>query len=159
MNLFYKQISSDVGTLKIVANDHALVAILWEHEKLNRVKLQDMTKAKNHPIIQETEKQLHEYFSKKRNAFDIPLDPSGTDFQKEVWIALKDIPYGTTLSYAQVAKKIGRPRAVRALGGAIGKNPLSIVIPCHRVIGENGTLTGFAGGLKAKEFLLNLESH
>lgn len=157
MNLYYKDILSEVGKLRIVAHDLALVAILWEHEKPKRVKLDDMIEDKNHPIIKKTEKQLREYFSQQRTSFDIPFDLSGTDFQKTVWEALKDIPYGTTLSYAQLAKKINRPKAVRALGTAIGKNPLSIVIPCHRVIGTDGSLTGFAGGLHAKAILLNLE--
>lgn len=157
MKLFYNEISSVVGKLMIVANEQALVAILWENEKPHRVPLDGMIKNKNHPIIQETEKQLDEYFTHKRTSFEIPLDLTGTDFQKKVWEELATIPYGTTVSYAQLAKQIGRPESARPLGAAVGKNPISIVIPCHRVIGTNGQLTGFAGGLKTKAFLLDLE--
>lgn len=157
MSLFYNEMHSNVGTLKIVANENALVAILWEKEKNNRVKLQAMTKVDNHPIIQRTEKQLMEYFDKQRTSFDIPIEMNGTDFQNTIWEALSKIPYGKTLSYLQLAQKINRPKAVRALGTAIGRNPLSILIPCHRVIGSDGSLTGFAGGLDKKAFLLNLE--
>lgn len=158
MNLFFKEMDSPIGKLGIVVSDSALVAILMETEKPGRIKLDSMRENKNHPLIQQTEKQLQEYFKCKRTIFDIPVAPQGTVFQKEVWKALQEIPYGTTLSYAQIAKKIKRPKAVRAVGTAIGKNPASIVIPCHRVIGANGHLTGFAGGLETKAALLKLES-
>lgn len=157
MNLFYKEVVTKVGKLKIVAHDHALLAILWENEKPNRVKLHQMIEKNHHPLIQKAEKQLLEYLDHQRTSFDIPIEFQGTDFQKEVWNALKSIPYGKTVSYAYLAEQINRPKAVRAAGTAIGKNPLSIVIPCHRVIGTDGSLTGFAGGLKTKAFLLNLE--
>lgn len=101
--------------------------------------------------------QLSEYFAKKRQHFELTLNPTGTAFQKTVWEALNQIPYGVTISYSTLAKSIGNPKAVRAVGGANGKNPLSIVTPCHRVIGQNGTLTGYAGGLSRKAWLLNLE--
>ncbi len=158
MKLFYKEIFSKVGRLKLIANDHALVAILWENEKPNRVQLHQMVEDKNHPIIQMAEKQLIEYFNHQKTSFNIPLELNGTAFQNKVWEALKNIPYGNTFSYSQIAQKIDHPKAVRAVGTAIGKNPLSIVIPCHRVIGANGSLTGFAGGLSTKAFLLDLET-
>lgn len=101
--------------------------------------------------------QLQEYFAGKRFAFELPLNPAGTLFQRRVWAALCEIPYGETRSYSDIAAAIGKPSACRAVGGANNKNPLPIVIPCHRVIGANGTLTGYAGGTKIKEFLLDLE--
>lgn len=101
--------------------------------------------------------QLDEYFQAKREKFDLPLSVSGTPFQQDVWSALQQIPFGQTVSYSQIANRIGRPRAVRAVGAANGANPIPIVIPCHRVIGANGSLTGFGGGLPNKELLLELE--
>lgn len=157
MKIFYKYMDSIVGKLKLVAQNHVLIAILWENEKLNRVKLNELIEDACHPLLVEAEKQLLEYFNKKRKSFELPLKHHGTPFQSKVWEALKHIPYGTTLSYGQLAKEINHPRAVRALGAAIGRNPLSIVIPCHRVIGTNGKLTGFAGGLEAKRTLLKIE--
>jgi methylated-DNA-[protein]-cysteine S-methyltransferase len=114
---------------------------------------------RHHPILGEAERQLSEYFAGKRTHFELPLEPQGTEFQKKVWGRLRKIPFGKTRSYLQIARAIGSPRACRAVGGATGKNPLSIVIPCHRVIGANGTLTGFGGGLETKAKLLALEAH
>ena len=103
-------------------------------------------------------KQLDEYFDGKRQDFDLPLRPAGTEFQRQVWQALQQIPYGETWSYGKLAKHVGTPNAYRAVGAANGINPIPVIIPCHRVIGSNGKLTGFGGGLEAKAFLLNLES-
>ncbi len=103
-------------------------------------------------------KQLDEYFKGERQQFDLELDPKGTDFQKQVWKELVKIPYGTTLSYGELAQRIGNPKASRAVGLANGKNPISIIIPCHRVIGASGSLTGFGGGIEVKQYLLDLES-
>ncbi|MFA0411948.1 methylated-DNA--[protein]-cysteine S-methyltransferase, partial [Vibrio splendidus] len=102
-------------------------------------------------------KQLDEYFAGKRTSFDLPLKPQGTDFQLKAWVALTTIPYGETISYGEQAKRMDNPKAVRAVGGANGKNPFSIVVPCHRVIGANGTLTGYTGGMNRKEWLLDFE--
>ena len=110
-----------------------------------------------HPVLIETERQLEEYFAGRRTAFDVRLDVAGTSFQRKVWNALLTIPFGQTRSYGQIAKQIGNPRAVRAVGAANGRNPVSIVAPCHRVIGSTGELTGFAGGLDVKAYLLALE--
>lgn len=109
------------------------------------------------PVSNETRRQLEEYFAGNRKAFSIPLHPVGTDFQLLVWKALLNIPYGATMSYSQIAAGIGRPEAVRAVAGAIGANGISILIPCHRVIGSNRSLTGYAGGLEAKRMLLEIE--
>jgi methylated-DNA-[protein]-cysteine S-methyltransferase len=116
-----------------------------------------MHEAPDNPILVRAVQQLQEYFAGTRNRFDLELDFAGTDFQKKVWQALLTIPFGETRSYSQIAEQIGNPSAVRAVGAANGKNPISIVAPCHRVIGASGKLTGFAGGLEAKERLLTLE--
>lgn len=159
MNLSCKEIASRVGKLKLIAHQKALIAILWENEKPHRVRLGAMVEDKTHPILQEAEKELREYLSGSRKAFEIPYELIGSEFQRKVWEALRNIPYGETLTYGEIANQIGKPKAVRAVGAAIGRNPLSIIIPCHRVIGANGQLTGFAGGLQVKSALLKLESH
>lgn len=108
-------------------------------------------------IIEETRRQLDEYFRHERQAFDIPLLTAGTEFQKSVWNSLMEIPYGQTITYGEMATRLGKPAAVRAVANANGANAISIIIPCHRVIGSNNTLTGYGGGLEAKKFLLELE--
>jgi methylated-DNA-[protein]-cysteine S-methyltransferase len=153
----FKTIDSPVGQLKLVAAGPKLVAILWEHDKPSRVRLGPMRDSPQDPVLLRAEQQLREYFAGARTHFDLELEFAGTDFQKNVWRALLDIPYGQTRSYAQIAAQIGRPKAVRAVGAANGRNPLSIVAPCHRVVGKSGELTGYAGGLPAKQLLLALE--
>lgn len=150
-------IASPVGRLQLVATDAALVAILWGEDDPARVPLGTLTEDDAHPLLIETARQLGEYFAGQRTRFTIPLDFSGTEFQRAVWRALLTIPFGETRSYRQIAEQIGRPTAVRAVGAANGRNPISIIAPCHRVIGADGTLTGFAGGLDAKAALLALE--
>ncbi|UZE15220.1 methylated-DNA--[protein]-cysteine S-methyltransferase [Pseudomonas sp. B21-053] len=157
MRYTFTTMTSPVGELKLVANGSRLAAILWENDKPNRVRLGPMDEAPDNPILLRTVQQLQEYFAGTRNRFDLELDFAGTDFQKKVWQALLTIPFGETRSYSQIAEQIGNPSAVRAVGAANGKNPISIVAPCHRVIGASGKLTGFAGGLEAKERLLTLE--
>ena len=153
-----KTMASPVGTLTLVASDKGLAAILWENDKPGRVRLNIVSQDRKHPVLLETERQLKEYFAGTRKAFKLPLDFVGTDFQKKVWKALLAIPFGETRSYAQIARQVGKPTAVRAVGAANGRNPISIIAPCHRVIGTNGKLTGFAGGLDAKARLLALEA-
>lgn len=155
---FYKTVQSPVGALKLVASDRGLAAILWEKDDPQRVRLGALTEDKNHPLLLETERQLRDYFAGKRTTFSVPFDFAGTAFQKQVWEALMAIPFGKTPSYGEIARQIGRPKAARAVGAAIGRNPISIIVPCHRVIGSNGKLTGFAGGLETKASLLKLES-
>jgi len=157
MGLVYKTVRSPVGKLKLVAIDKGLVAILWENEKSGRVPLSELQKNDRHPILLKTEQQLNEYFAGQRQQFSIALDMRGTRFQKNVWDALLAIPFGETRSYGQLAKQLGNPKASRAVGAANGRNPLSIIVPCHRVIGSSGKLTGFAGGLEVKAHLLSLE--
>ncbi len=153
----YKTIDSPVGELKLVASEKGLAAILWENDDPKRVRLSPQVQDDKNIYLLQAEKQLKEYFSGKRKSFDLPLDFKGTDFQKSVWQALLKIPYGETRSYGEIAKQLKRPKASRAVGAANGKNPISIVAACHRVIGASGALTGFAGGLKTKAFLLDLE--
>ena len=150
-------LASPVGELKLVANGSRLAAILWENDKPGRVRLGPMSEAPDNPILLRTAQQLREYFAGDRHHFELDLEFVGTEFQKKVWAALLTIPFGETRSYSQIAEQIGNPSAVRAVGAANGKNPISIVAPCHRVIGASGKLTGFAGGLEAKEKLLTLE--
>ncbi len=157
MSLAYKTIDSPVGQLKLVASDKGLVAILWENDSPRRVRLTELVADEKHPVLVETERQLCEYFAGKRKAFSVALDIRGTRFQKDVWEALLAIPFGETRSYGQLAKQLGNPRASRAVGAANGRNPVSIIVPCHRVIGSSGKLTGFAGGLDTKAHLLGLE--
>lgn len=158
MNHVSKTMQSPVGLLTLVASDHGLAAVLWENDDPKRVRLGPIEARPDHPLLLEAERQLNDYFAGKLERFSLPLDFAGTEFQKKVWAALVAIPFGETRSYSQIAKEIGHPGAVRAVGAANGKNPISIIAPCHRVIGTNGKLTGFAGGLEAKAFLLGIES-
>lgn len=158
MAYLYRTMDSPVGELTLIASERGLAAILWEDEDPDRVPLQPLERDDTHPLLIETERQLKQYFAGKLETFSIPLDFTGTEFQKKVWIALTTIPFGETRSYRDIAEQIGNPKAVRAVGAANGKNPISIIAPCHRVIGADGTLTGFAGGLEAKALLLKIES-
>jgi methylated-DNA-[protein]-cysteine S-methyltransferase len=153
----YKTMESPVGKLTLVASSEGLAGILWENDRPDRVRLTLDTEDDGHPVLLEAERQLGEYFGGSRTTFDLRLDFEGTAFQRKVWSALLTIPFGETRSYAQIARQIGSPSAFRAVGAANGKNPVSIVAPCHRVIGSTGKLTGFAGGLDVKAHLLTLE--
>jgi methylated-DNA-[protein]-cysteine S-methyltransferase len=153
----YKFMKSPVGELKLVASDKGLAAILWEDDNPKRVRLNMVDEDPHNPILAETERQLSEYFAGTRKTFSVKLDFNGTDFQKRVWQALLRIPFGQTRSYGEIAKSLGNAKAMRAVGAANGKNPISIIAPCHRVIGSTGQLTGFAGGLEVKARLLDLE--
>lgn len=150
------EIDSPVGKLTLVARGDKLAAILWEEDRPGRVKLGEMAQ-QSRPVLEETARQLQEYFSGQRDHFELPLDFEGTPFQKQVWAELLQIPYGQTRTYLEIARRIGNEKSVRAVGAANGRNPISIVAPCHRVIGAKGELTGFAGGLHAKKTLLAIE--
>ena len=157
-----RHIASPVGRLTLVAGDRGLAAILWEHDRRERVRLP--TSADDTPVkcaadvLGRAEAQLAAYFAGRRTTFDVVLDVRGTAFQRAVWAALLAIPFGETRTYRDVAVAVGNSNASRAVGAAIGRNPVAIVVPCHRAVGANGTLTGFAGGLDAKRRLLALES-
>jgi len=132
MSCVFKKMASPVGQLTLVARGAKLAAILWEHERQNRVRLGPLQEAAEHPLLLETERQLCEYFAGTRERFELELDFVGTEFQRQVWQALLTIPFGETRSYSQIARQIGNPTAVRAVGTANGRNPISIVAPCHR---------------------------
>lgn len=159
MSLAFKTMESPVGKLKLIASDEGLVAILWQLDRPSRTRLGELVEDNQHPVLLKAERQLGEYFAGKRNEFDISLDMRGTPFQKNVWEALLAIPFGETRSYRQIAKQLGNPNATRAVGAANGRNPLPIIVPCHRVIGSTGSLTGFGGGLETKAHLLDLEKN
>lgn len=147
------EISSPLGPLRLIASDGALCGVY-----MNIQRAPAATPAPDDPLLQRAARQLHEYFAGARRDFDLPLRPRGTEFQQTVWRALTQIPYGGTRSYAELAAAIGRPTACRAVGGANSKNPLGIVVPCHRVIGHQGALIGYAGGHDNKRWLLAHEA-
>ncbi len=153
----YTQFESPLGLVTANANDDGLLGVWFESHEME---LSDFgTQADDHPILKLTVLQLQEYFSGERREFSIPLAAKGTEFQNKVWKALTTIPYGETWCYKDLAIAVGNPKASQAVGGANGKNPISIIVPCHRVIGQNGSLTGYAGGVDIKEKLLALESN
>jgi len=141
-----------IGKVGIIDNGNSITEIYFA----NNLDTNKVT-TKETPLIKEAVRQLNEYFEGKRQDFNLPLDPKGTTFQKDVWKVLETIPYGETWSYKQVAEKVNSPKAYRAVGMANNRNPIAIVIPCHRVIGANGKLVGYGGGLDIKEYLLNME--
>ena len=153
----YKMVASPIGRLTLIATDEGLAGILWAKDRPRRVRLTVEAEDDRHPVLVETARQLGEYFAGQRKAFTVKLDVTGTAFQRQVWNALLTIPFGETRSYGQIARQIGNPGAVRAVGAANGRNPVSIIAPCHRVVGSTGKLTGFAGGLDTKAHLLALE--
>jgi methylated-DNA-[protein]-cysteine S-methyltransferase len=156
--LVYKWVGSPVGRLKLVASGWGLAGVLWESERPNRVRVSAPVEDPSDRVLADAERQLDEYFRGRRKAFTVRLDFAGTEFQRRVWSALLTIPFGETRTYAQIARQIGKPSATRAVGAANGRNPIAIIAPCHRVVGATGALTGFAGGLEAKAWLLALES-
>ncbi len=149
-------VTSPVGELTIIVSRRGVRALLWEVERSGRVRVGDAVAAAD-DVIEETGRQLAEYFGGSRTAFDLPLDPVGTEFQQRAWKALREIPYGETVSYGTQARRLGDVGLARAVGAANGRNPISIVVPCHRVIGSTGALTGFAAGIDTKRFLLDHE--
>lgn len=154
--MYYRYIPSPVGRLLLGGKTSILEVIGFPEGKGIIYPEDDWVQ--DNSVFKQAEDQLNEYFEGKRQQFDLKIRPSGTPFQLSVLAALQEIPFGQTTTYRDIAESIGRPKAVRAVGAANGRNPLPIVIPCHRVIGADGTLTGFGGGLRAKSFLLNLES-
>ena len=157
----YQTVTMDtpVGELRLIAGERGLRAILWGAEDAARIASIDEADVVDGPnaVLDQAVSQLAEYFDGTRREFDLPLDPQGTPFQQSVWMVLRTIPYGRTISYGQQAGQLGDPNKARAVGAANGKNPLSIVVPCHRVIGAGGQLTGFAAGLDVKSWLLDHE--
>ena len=155
--LYETAMDSPVGRLTIVAGDDGVRAVLWPNDNPKRVPLGDVIEQPDHPVIKATVIELEEYFAGERQVFQVPLDPVGTEFQQSAWRALRSIPYGKTVSYGEQAERMGDKRKARAVGAANGRNPISIVVPCHRVVGAGGALTGFAGGIESKAWLLDHE--
>ena len=157
MNHHYKIITSPVGILTLVTDNKSLTQLSWENPGKVTVQRDPAYEDENHPLLLQAAEELNEYFAGKRQSFSIDVDPEGTEFQKKVWKALLTIPFGKTKTYGEIAALIGNPDAVRAVGGAANKNPVPVIIPCHRVIGADGKLVGFGGGLERKEYLLEIE--
>jgi methylated-DNA-[protein]-cysteine S-methyltransferase len=153
--IWYDELPTPIGTLRLVADDHGLREVWFEQGRHQKAPQSHWTRA-SEPLAL-ARQQLMEYFAGERQQFDLPLHPHGTPFQLKVWLELARIPYGVTISYGELARRIEQPQAVRAVGAANGRNPLPIVLPCHRVIGSDGSLTGFGGGLPTKRYLLSLE--
>ena len=151
MSNFSTILDSNIGPIQLTASDKGLTGLIFD------AKFSNDSSGSNHPILNEARKQLDEYFQGKRKEFNIPLDMNGTEFQMKVWNALAKIGYGTTATYQDIANSIKNTKSVRAVGLANGKNPIPIIIPCHRIIGSNGKLTGYGGGLWRKEWLLRHE--
>ena len=156
MTTYYHYYKSPIGKLLLVGDGVNLNALGFPYGKMKRKV--EATWSKDDIVFRKVVDQLEAFFAGERKCFDLNLSVMGTPFRKSVWSALMDISYGETWSYSELANHIGKPNACRAVGSANGANPLPIIIPCHRVIGSNGTLTGFGGGLKSKRFLLELES-
>jgi len=156
MSTFFSTMDSPIGSLMLTANERALTGLYFSKGKKAR-SMPDPTWRHDDGLFEQAKRQLQEYFSGQRRAFDLALEPLTTPFQSQVLAALQDIPHGQTRTHKEIAEAVGSPKAVRAVGNANGNNPLAIFIPCHRVVGSDGSLTGFGGGLDAKKFLLALE--
>ncbi|MCE9609734.1 MAG: methylated-DNA--[protein]-cysteine S-methyltransferase [Chthoniobacter sp.] len=154
--LYFTEFSSPVGTIQLTGTDAALTGVFMEQHRHQPVR--PLHAVRDAAPLRTAQEALEAYFAGERRTFTLALAPQGTAFQQRVWLALRAIPYGTTISYGELARRIGQPRASRAVGLANGRNPISIIVPCHRVIGANGTLTGYGGGLERKRYLLALEA-
>jgi methylated-DNA-[protein]-cysteine S-methyltransferase len=153
--IYFTEFASPIGKLRITGTGAALTGVFMESERHTSAQSRDAVR--DAAPLREARQQLDEYFGGERREFSLVLDADGTEFQRSVWRALRGIPYGATASYGDIAKRIRNPKAVRAVGLANGRNPISIIIPCHRVIGADGSLTGYGGGIERKRFLLALE--
>ena len=154
----YSILKTSMGDLMLVANKTELVGIYFLKRRHVPATRKSWTLDTSHPVLKQAAKQIKEYLDGNRSSFSLPLASTGTDFQKRIWKQIARIPFGKTISYTDLAKRAGAPKAIRAAGAATGRNPLSIIVPCHRVLGKNNVLGGYAGGLKRKRHLLALES-
>ena len=157
MTTLYTEMTGPLGTMLLTADDGALTGVHFPGQKHDRPRQPDWRRADDDPLLASARAQLNEYFEGRRASFDLPLAPRGTPFQRAVWQALLAVPFGATSTYGAIAAAVRRPKAVRAVGAAIGANPIGIVVPCHRIVGRDGSLTGYAGGLDRKAKLLALE--
>lgn len=157
MTTYWTEFASPIGTLRLTADDHGLTGLFMEAHRYGPAEVQADWERDDERFA-DVRRQLDEYFAGDRTDFDVQLAPSGTNFQQRVWEALRTIPYGEVRSYGEIAESIGRPSASRAVGAANGRNPISIIVPCHRVIGASGAMTGYGGGIERKRALLDLEA-
>lgn len=155
--LYKKRFSTPIGWVTLVASDVGVYAVSFEKENGNSNEFEHAQEFKDHPVLKQCEKELREYFQGRRTEFSVPLAPEGTEFQRKVWDILREIPFGKTESYLSQAKRMKKPLGVRAVAAANGRNPIAIIIPCHRVIASTGHLHGYAGGLEIKRKLLEIE--
>ena len=153
----YAQFATPLGTVLATAVDGALTSVDFIDAKYAKPILAGWTEDADYPPLKECAQQLGEYFAGRRNRFDLPIAPEGTAFQKRVWREIARVPFGATIAYAELAKRAGAPGCARAAGAATGRNPIAVIVPCHRIVGARGSLTGYAGGLERKQRLLELE--
>ena len=149
---------SPMGKMLIVAADEGLRGLYFIDQKYYREVENDWTRAPRHPVVRQTAREMQEYFAGKRTEFDVPLAAEGTPFQASIWKAISSVKYGDSITYSELARRAGHPDAIRAAGTATGRNPITIIVPCHRIVGSDGSLTGYAGGLDRKRALQELES-
>lgn len=160
MTLYWKTLSSPIGEIRVYAHERALVGLMMgDHDKKGLARIFGQALEGTNPVVEKAERELEAFFAGRLTEFTVPVEVSGTEFQKAVWQRLREIHFGQLRTYGDVAREIGRPTAVRAVGGAIGRNPVPVIIPCHRVIGSDDTLTGFGSGLPIKQRLLEIEGH
>ena len=154
------RVQGPLGEMLLVSNvgGTALSGLYLERQKYYPVATSDWREAPQLVLFAKAKAQLREYFNRERMVFDLPIELEGTPFQQCVWSAIRDVPFGATISYGELAKRCGKPSAVRAVGAATGRNPMTVIVPCHRIVGSGGSLTGYAGGLDRKRVLLELES-
>jgi len=155
--MIYARFSTPLGDAYVTLHGDALAGLYFEGARHAPAIASDWQRDDDHPVAKACARQLAEYFAGTRDAFDLPLAPRGTPFQQRVWAEIARVPFGATISYAQLAARAGAPEAMRAAGAATGRNPLTIIVPCHRIVGSDGALTGYAGGLERKRRLLELE--
>ncbi|HPU50521.1 MAG TPA: methylated-DNA--[protein]-cysteine S-methyltransferase [Burkholderiaceae bacterium] len=158
MVLAWSIVASPIGDLLLVADEASLLRLHVRNGRYVPAVQSDWREDSSHPVLEMARRELGAYFARELRAFSVPIAPQGTPFQQRVWQALTAIPYGATRTYTQQAQAIGQPSAVRAVGAANGRNPISVIVPCHRVLGADGTMTGYAGGLAAKRMLLEIEA-
>ena len=155
---YYDTLESPWGGMLIAASEKGVTGVYFDRQKYHPKRGKEWQRAPDNKHLQKAKRQLAEYFKGKRREFDLELDPAGSPFQKRVWKAIAAVPYGETISYGELARRCGFPEGARAAGAATGRNPIGIVVPCHRIVGSNGKLTGYAGGLDKKRALLALET-
>ena len=155
---YYDRFKSPQGGMLLVASDDGLAGIYFDRQKHHPKLASEWKQNRGHKVLRQTRRELEEYFSGKRKRFEVALDPEGTPFQRAVWKAISTVGFGKTISYGELARRAGHPGSARAAGAATGRNPIGIIVPCHRIVGSDGDLTGYAGGLARKCALLELES-